>query len=125
MMDGNKAGQDPMDYSAPEANAYEFQSGGIIALLKRLRDEFRSKLGTAQKEEKNSAHASNMIIQDLKDTIENAQKDIEEKTQEKERKAQKSADNKKQLAATKKDKEENEKTLAAMTTECDEKTMSF
>merc|ERR1712217_92542 len=125
MMDGGKNSDDPMAYAAPEANAYEFQSDSIVNMLKKLRDEFRSKLGDAQKEEKNSAHAANMIIQDLKDTIENAQKDIEEKTQEKERKAQKSADNKKQLAATKKDKEENEKTLAAMTTECDEKTMSF
>jgi chromosome segregation ATPase len=33
-----------LEYSAPEANAYEFQSGGIVALLKKLKDEFREKL---------------------------------------------------------------------------------
>jgi molecular chaperone GrpE (heat shock protein) len=32
---------EPSEYSAPEANAYEFQSGGIVALLKKLKDEFR------------------------------------------------------------------------------------
>merc|ERR1712039_600254 len=69
--DANQAKEfeDPMDYAAPEANAYEFQSGGIVDLLKKLRDEFRGKLGTCQKEEKNSAHAFNMIVQDLKDSI--------------------------------------------------------
>merc|ERR1712190_278224 len=77
MMDGGKNSDDPMAYAAPEANAYEFQSDSIVNILKKLRDEFRSKLGQAQKEEKNSAHAANMIILDLKDTIENAQEDIE------------------------------------------------
>jgi outer membrane murein-binding lipoprotein Lpp/acyl carrier protein len=37
------------DSEAPEANAYEFQSTGVVDLLKKLKDEFRSKLGDSQK----------------------------------------------------------------------------
>merc|ERR1719215_1163257 len=83
-------GEDPlggMDYEAPEANAYEFQSGGVIDMLKKLQDEFREKLGTAQKEEKNSLHAHNMIVMDLTDAIENGAKTADEKTKLKDRKA--------------------------------------
>merc|ERR1719253_494278 len=87
-------------YSAPEANGYEFQSGGIVEMLKKLHDEFREKLATCQK-------------------------DIEEKTAEKERKTEKTAESKKQLAATIDMKAENEKTLSDMETECAEKKMSF
>merc|ERR1712146_686107 len=59
-----------MDYEAPEAHAYDFQSGGIIAMLKKLRDEFRTKLADCQKEEMNSKHAYDMVVQDLVDSIE-------------------------------------------------------
>jgi hypothetical protein len=113
------------DYQAPEANGYEFQSGGIVEMLKKLHDEFREKLATCQKEEMNSKHAYNMIVEDLTDSIENSSKDIEEKTAEKERKIEKTAENKKQLAATIDIKADNEKTLQEMTVECDEKKMSF
>jgi len=113
------------EYSAPEANGYENQSGGIVEMLKKLHDEFREKLATSQKEEMNSKHAYNMIVEDLTDSIENSDKDIEEKTAEKERKIEKTAENKKQLSATIDMKAENEKTLSDMTIECEEKKMSF
>jgi len=68
-----------MDLSPPEANAYEFQSGGIVEMLKKLKDEFRSKLADCQKEEMNSKHAYDMVVQDLVDSIENSNQSIEEK----------------------------------------------
>merc|ERR550532_2136374 len=78
MMDGGKDKKDdPLSYDAPEANAYEFQSGGIIALLKRLRDEFRSKLSTCQKEEMNSAQAH--VAEDTK-TLTSTMAEKEENT---------------------------------------------
>jgi hypothetical protein len=116
---------DPMNYNAPEANAYEFQSGSIIATLKRLKDQFRAQLSTLQKEEMNSEHAYDMVMLDLADAEANYQKDSEEKTAEKERKEEAAAENKKQLAATKDIKAANEKSLAETTTECGEKGMSF
>jgi len=116
---------EPSEYSAPEANAYEFQSGGIVALLKKLKDEFREKLADSQKDEMNSKHAADMKIQDLKDSIENSDKDIDEKTTEKASKMEKIALDKKELASTQAGKADDETSLKDVATECEEKTFSF
>merc|ERR1719230_496690 len=110
---------------APEANAYEFQSGSIVDMLKKLKDEFRSKLADCQKEEMNSKHAYDMVVQDLVDSIENSQASIEEKKVTKARKEEKAAQDKKELAATITMKKEDEKTLSEMEVECKEKGLSF
>merc|ERR1719247_3262386 len=115
----------PEDYAAPEANAYEFQSGGIVEMLKKLEDEFRAKLGECQKEEMNSKHAYDMIVADLVDTIENSNDTIEEKKVNKARKEEKAAQNKKDLAATIQTKKDDEKTLSDMEVECEEKKLSY
>jgi len=121
----DKPGLGAMDYSAPEANAYEFQSGGIITILKKLRDEFRSQLSQSQKEEMNSQHASDMIVNDLTDSIENAQKDIERRTIKKQQKIEKKAQEEKRRKGTVAVKAADEKTLGETKTECHEKTYSF
>merc|ERR1719235_1614825 len=110
---------------AAEANAYEFQSGGIIDMLKKLKDDFRSKLADCQKEEMNSKHAYDMVVQDLVDSIENSEQTIEEKKVNKARKEEKAATDKKELASTIATKKEDEKTLADMQVECKEKGLSF
>merc|ERR1719387_1004092 len=114
-----------MDYAAPEANAYEFQSGGIIDMLKKLKDDFRTKLADCQKEEMNSKHAYDMVVQDLVDSIENSEQSIEEKKVTKARKEEKAAADKKELASTITMKKEDEKTLSDMQVECKEKLLSF
>merc|ERR1719174_3525368 len=118
MMGGDLAKE--MD-AAPEANAYEFQSGGIVEMLKKLRDEFRTKLADCQKEEMNSKHAYDMVVQDLVDSIENSNQSIEDKKITKARKEEKTAQDKKELAGTITMKTEDEKTLADMEVECEEK----
>merc|ERR1719399_499445 len=105
------------DYEAPEANAYEFQSGGIVEMLKKLRDEFRTKLADCQKEEMNSKHAYDMVVQDLVDLVENSNQSIDEKKVSKARKEEKAAQDKKELAATIAMKKEDEKSLAEMEVE--------
>jgi len=110
---------------APEANAYEFQGGGIIDMLKKLKDQFRSKLADCQKEEMNSKHAYDMVVQDLVDSIENSEQSIEEKKITKARKQEKAATDKKELASTITAKKEDEKTLSDMEVECKEKQLSF
>jgi len=112
-------------FEPPEAKAYEAQSGGIIEMLKKLLDEFRGKLGQCQKEEMNSKHAYNMVQQDLIDSIENSNKDVEEKTAEKEGKIEKAAMSKKELAATQETKAADEETLKNLDVECKQKTLSF
>jgi uncharacterized coiled-coil DUF342 family protein len=112
-------------FDPPEANAYEAQSGGIIEMLKKLKDQFREKLGQCQKEEANSNHAFNMVKQDLVDSIDNANKDTEEKTADKEAKKEAIAENKKDLASTIQVKAEDENLLKNLDVECEEKTLSF
>merc|ERR1719217_519630 len=104
-------GPDLDSYEAPEANAYEFQSGSIIELLKKLRGEFSTKLGECQKEEMNSKHAADMVIQDLKDSVENAKKDVGEKTVQKENTAEAMARDKKERSQAVASKAEDETTL--------------
>eukprot|EP00445_Apocalathium_hangoei_P001388 CAMPEP_0203847336 /NCGR_PEP_ID=MMETSP0359-20131031/4954_1 /ASSEMBLY_ACC=CAM_ASM_000338 /TAXON_ID=268821 /ORGANISM="Scrippsiella Hangoei, Strain SHTV-5" /LENGTH=721 /DNA_ID=CAMNT_0050762783 /DNA_START=78 /DNA_END=2243 /DNA_ORIENTATION=- len=114
-----------MDYQAPEANGYEYQSGGIIEMLKKLQDDFRGKLGETQKEEMNSQHAFNMIVMDLTDSVENKNRAIEEKTAEKASKTEQKAADEKSLQATIDLKASNEKTFKEMSSECEEKNMSY
>jgi septal ring factor EnvC (AmiA/AmiB activator) len=116
---------DADSFEPPEANAYESQSGGIIEMLKKLKDEFRAKLGQCQKEEMNRAHAVNMVQQDLTDSIDNANKDIEEKTAEKEAKKEKIAEDKKELASTIEVKAADEHLLENLDVECEQKKLSF
>merc|ERR1719171_1935908 len=51
--------QDPegLAVSAPEANAYEFQSSGVGEMLEKLLDKFIDERTTLEKEEMNSKHA--------------------------------------------------------------------
>merc|ERR550514_2461833 len=58
--------QDPeagLSVTAPEANAYEFQSHGIIEMLEKLLDKFIDERTTLEKEEMNARHAFEMLIQ--------------------------------------------------------------
>jgi len=128
MLNGAASKETPlggMDYSAPEANAYEFQSTSIVEMLKRLQDEFRSKLSESQKEEANSKHAFSLIVQDLTDSIENMEREASEKSAEKQRKTSKKAKAEAELARTQDLKADNEKTLKEVTAECYEKKLSF
>jgi len=117
--------QDESASSSPEANAYEFQSTGIVDMLKKLQDDFRSKLGECQKEEMNSAHAFTMKEQDLTDSIENTKSDIDQKSVQKSRKEEKAALDKKELASTQENKAADETTLKDAKTECAEKKLSL
>jgi hypothetical protein len=122
MMD---ADDDSQASTAPEANAYEFQSGGIVDMLKKLQDDFRKQAKQCDKEEMNAKHAFDMVIQDLTDSISRASADIEQKSAEKEQKTQKIAEDKGMLAATTKDKADDEKTLSDLEAECFQKSESF
>merc|ERR1719408_86133 len=61
--------------SAPEANAYEFQSSGVVEMLEKLLDKFIDERTTLEKEEMNSKHAYDMLMQDLKAQIAQATQD--------------------------------------------------
>jgi len=114
-----------MGVSAPEANAYEFQSQGVIDMLQKLLDKFEDERNTLEKEETNSRHAFEMLMQDLKAQIENATQAREEKAEIKAKKLQAAADAKGDLEDTTTTMEADKKYLADLTATCEQKATDF
>merc|ERR1719515_73113 len=74
---------DTLAISAPQANAYEFQSAGIIEMLQKLLDKFIEERTAMERAEKNAAHAFDMLKKDLESQIEQDTAAVNEKTEEK------------------------------------------
>merc|ERR1719428_680513 len=98
--------------SAPQANAYEFQSQGIIDMLQKLLDKFDKERGTIEKEEVNAAHAYDMLMQDLGNSIEDATEQRENKATAKAKALQAGADAKTDLEDTTTTMQDEQKALA-------------
>jgi len=62
---GDTVEQDPLSVSAPEANGYEFQSGGVVEMLVKLKEKFADERTDLEKEEMNARHSFEMLSQDL------------------------------------------------------------
>lgn len=123
--DGDSKGPDFMSRSAPEADAYEFQSGNIVDLLKKLRGDFVEKKSQCEKEEMNSKHAHEMVMQDLTASITHAKQSSSEKSIARQGKLEQAAMLKKQLSTTSEAKEADDASLSKAKVECDEKKLSF
>merc|ERR1719213_1486493 len=67
--------------SAPEANAYEFKSKGIIDMLQKLLDKFVDERTTLEKEETSARHAYEMLMADLNAQVEQATSSRDEKAE--------------------------------------------
>jgi MFS superfamily sulfate permease-like transporter len=119
--------QDPegLAVSAPEANAYEFQSSGVIEMLEKLLDKFIDERTTLQKEEMNSKHAYDMLMQDLNAQIAQATQDRDEKSETKAKKLQAKADAEGDLKDTTTTRDADVKYLADLTAECEQKASDF
>jgi len=116
---------DHLEVTAPEANAYEFQSQKVIDMLEKLKDKFKNERSTLQKEEADSKHAFNMLLQDLKNSITDSTNLRDERTTSR-------AENMKgkgSKSATKKDTEatkaDDEKYLQETTSTCTLKESDF
>merc|ERR1719174_946430 len=90
---------------APEANAYEFQSGGVVSILEKLLAKFEDQKLTLEKEEMTSVGNFQVLEQNLTDNIKDNKKSIGEKTK---MKAQRLEDEETALG----DKESTEAALA-------------
>jgi len=116
--------EDDMD-TAPEANAYEFQSHGVVEMLEKLLDKFVDERTTLQKEEMNSRHAFDMLMQDLKAQVAQASTDRGEKAEAKAKTLQAKADNKGDLQDTSTSKAADEKYLSDLSATCSTKAGDF
>jgi len=111
--------------SAPEANAYDFQSSGIIEMLEKLLDKFIDERTVLEKEEMNSKHAYDMLMQDLTAQIDQATKDRDEKAETKAKKLQAKADAEGDLKDTTTTRDADVKYLADLTATCEQKASDF
>merc|ERR1719191_15218 len=111
--------------SAPEANAYEFQSQGIIDMLNKLLDEFIAERTKAEKEESDSVHAFEMLSQDLNNNIEQATAAREEKAALKAKKLQAKADAEGDLQDTTTTRDDYSKYLEDLVATCEQKAADF
>merc|ERR1719356_1714070 len=111
--------------SAPEANAYEFQSSGVIEMLEKLLDKFIDERTTLEKEEMNSKHAYDMLMQDLKAQIAQATQDRNEKAETKAKKLQAKADALGDLKDTTTTRDADAKYLADLVATCEQKASDF
>jgi len=120
--------QDPAEglaVSAPEAAGYEFQSQGVIEMLEKLLDKFIDERTVLEKEEMNSKHAFDMLIQDLTAQIEQAKQDRTEKAETKAKKLQAKADAEGDLTDTTTTRDADQKYLDDLVATCEQKATDF
>jgi len=114
-----------MDYQAPESAAYEFQSGGIIDMLEKLRTKFGDELAQLEKEESNAQHAYKMLAQDLTNQIDNATNSRNEKASAKASAEQALAEAKADLQETTASRDADQKYLDETNAICAQKTSEY
>jgi len=111
--------------SAPEAHGYEFQSGGIVDMLEKLKLEFGRKKYELEREELTAQHAYEQIAQTLADNTENAQHEINKKTELLAELQKNKAEAEGDLRQTTADRAEDEKYLSDTQALCKVKTSDF
>merc|ERR1719238_1078191 len=114
-----------MNYAAPEAAGYEFQSGGVVSMLENLLDEFSTKKTELEKSELEAQHGFEQIAQQLTDEVEMASQEIERKTKRRAETEQAKAEAEADLAQTTADRDEDQKYLDDMTALCTQKRADF
>jgi len=121
-------GEEPTDnlaVSAPESYGYEFQSHGIIEVLEKLLDKFIDERTVLEKEEMNTKHAYEMLIQDLTAQVDQAEQDRTEKAALKAKTLQAKADAEGDLTDTTTTRDADVKYLADLTATCEQKASDF
>merc|ERR1719504_236941 len=114
-----------LSVSAPEANVYEFQSGGIIEMLEKLLDKFRDERSTLEKDELGAKHAYEMVMQDLQDSTEAAEKVMGRATVTKAERETAAAEAKGELEDTLKDRDGDQEYLDLLVAQCTQKSSDF
>merc|ERR1719299_351896 len=117
--------QDPLSVSAPEAAAYEFQSGGVVDMLENLKEKFEDELRDLEKEEMNAEHAYELMSVDLKASIKQADGEMNAKAKIKSEKEEAAAEAKGDLADTTSMQKEDSTYLSELGAQCTQKSADF
>jgi len=110
---------------APEANAYEFQSGSVVQLLEKLTIRFKDERLALQKAEINSKHNFEMLLQQLTTNIKRNSDSASEKSAMRAGRLKDAATAKGDLEVTTQAKTEDEQTLSDTITNCQSKSQEF
>jgi len=116
---------DGLDVTAPEANAYEFQSQGVVDMLEKLLDEFIAKRTELEKEEHESKSAFQMLLADLTAQIARAEEERDTAAADKAKKLEAKATAEGDLADTTDVRAEDQKYLDDLTATCEQKATDF
>merc|ERR1740130_983456 len=103
---------------APEANAYEFQSGGVVSLLEKLRLKFQDQRLALEKEEMTSKGNFQVLLQQLTDDIKADNAAIQKKTAMKGKRLGDAATAKGDKEVTEASKAKDESVLSDTNAEC-------
>eukprot|EP00428_Durinskia_dybowskii_P061154 CAMPEP_0170382770 /NCGR_PEP_ID=MMETSP0117_2-20130122/15123_1 /TAXON_ID=400756 /ORGANISM="Durinskia baltica, Strain CSIRO CS-38" /LENGTH=730 /DNA_ID=CAMNT_0010638437 /DNA_START=45 /DNA_END=2234 /DNA_ORIENTATION=+ len=110
---------------APEANAYEFQSSGVVETLEKMRLKFQDEKQTLEKEEMNRRHAFELVMERFTDDIRNAEETRSRKAAQKGERQSELASQRGDLEETKAAKAADEKFLTDVRANCQTKSHEF
>merc|ERR1719272_2203738 len=116
---------DALRMNAPEANAYEFQSQGVVDMLEKLAGKFEDERSTLEEEETNAAHSFSMLAADLTNQLDAANSAHDEKSQAKAKALQGAASSKGALQDTVTTRDDDSKYAADLTATCEQKSTDF
>merc|ERR1719487_408932 len=120
--------QDPEEnlaVGAPEANAFEFRSQGIVDMLTKPQAKFVDERTEMESMETNARQAFEMLTQDLTGQIDKATQARTEKAEAKAKAIQDGADAKGDLDDTTVTRDDDTKYLTDLTSECEMKASAF
>merc|ERR1719491_2067291 len=106
------------ELAAPEANAYEFQSGGVVSLLEKLKLKFEDQRLVLEKEEMSSKGSYQVLNQQLTDDIKFDNAAIKKKTAMKAKRLGDAATAKGDKEVTETSKAKDEDVLSDTNAEC-------
>jgi len=110
---------------APAVSAYKFQSGGIMALLEKLLDKFKTQLDEVQTDESNKAHAFSLQDEHLSNSIKQLNSERERKAADKASTEAASAKAQGELAQAESDLADDKEFLAHVTATFESKASQF
>jgi len=122
------AGEDDADHlgvSAPDAHAYEFQSGGIVKMLEGLHGKFEDERRALRKAEANSKHAYQMLMDDLAAQIKTTETQRSENQAARADNLERKAKNTASLNDTTATRDDDQKYLAETKNTCAQKAADF